>query len=170
MNRQNEVVHCTLYMFHKKPQSNKFTMMVGSALPDRVKRSTMTNEALRRPLCCSPNLEEYKQIEVMEEFARMLKRSGYPAKFRFEVISDAVRGYQKMVKTEEEGGHQDDHFTLPLFSDMVESSWVALASSLSALRLLLANLRTGNAICNYDDDAARTSSCLALIRHLPASS
>ena len=46
MNRQNEVV----YMFHKKPQSNKFTMMARSALPDRVKRSTMTNEALRRLL------------------------------------------------------------------------------------------------------------------------
>ena len=46
MNRQNEVV----YMFHKKPQSNKLTMMARSALPDRVKRSTMTNEALRRLL------------------------------------------------------------------------------------------------------------------------
>ena len=36
------------YMFHRKPQSNKFTMMARSALPDKVKRSTMTNEALRR--------------------------------------------------------------------------------------------------------------------------
>ena len=49
MNRQNEVD----YMFYKKPQSNKFTMTARSALPDRVKRSTMTNEALRRLLCCS---------------------------------------------------------------------------------------------------------------------
>ena len=32
----------------------------------------------------------------------MLRRSGYPEKFRFEVISDSVRGYQKMVKREEE--------------------------------------------------------------------
>ena len=44
----------------------------------------------------------------MEEFARMLRRSGYPEKFRFEVISDAVRGYQKMVKREEEGGQPVD--------------------------------------------------------------
>ena len=104
MNRQNEVV----YMFHKKPQSNKFTMMARSALPDRVKRSTMTNEALRRLLCCSQNLEENKKVEVMEEFARMLRRSGYPEKFRYEVISDAVRGYQNMVKREEEGGQPVD--------------------------------------------------------------
>ena len=45
------------YMFYRKPQSNKFTMMARSALPDKVKRSTLTNEALRRLLCCSPNLE-----------------------------------------------------------------------------------------------------------------
>ena len=87
MNQQNEVV----YMFHRKPQCNKFTMMERSALPERVKRSTMTNEALRRLLCCSPELEEHKKIEVMEEFAKMLRRSGYSEKFRFEVISDAVQ-------------------------------------------------------------------------------
>ena len=64
----------------------------------------MTNEALRRLLCCSPELEEHKKIEVMEEFAKMLRRSGYSEKFRFEVISDAVQGYQKMAKREKEGG------------------------------------------------------------------
>ena len=64
----------------------------------------MTNEALRRLLCCSPELEEHKKIEVMEEYAKMLRRFGYSEKFRFEVISDAVRRYQKMVKRENEGG------------------------------------------------------------------
>ena len=59
---------------------------------------------MRRLLCCSPELEEHKKIEVMEEFAKMLRRSGYSEKFRFEVISDAVQGYQKMVKRENEGG------------------------------------------------------------------
>ena len=58
---------------------------------------------MRRLLCCSPELEEHKKIEVMEEFAKMLRRSGYSEKFRFEVISDAVQGYQKMVKRENEG-------------------------------------------------------------------
>ena len=52
------------YMFYRKPQSNKFTMMARSALPDKVKRSTLTNEALRRLLCCSPNLAEQKKVKV----------------------------------------------------------------------------------------------------------
>ena len=83
-------------------------MMARSALPERVKRSTMSNEALRRLLCCSQNLEEQKKVKVMEDFARMLKRSGYPERFRYEVISDALRGYDKMQKRETEGGQPVD--------------------------------------------------------------
>ena len=96
------------YMFHRKPQSNRFTMMARSALPLKVKRSTLSNEALRRLLCCSPNLEEHKKMEVMEEYARMLKRSGYSERFRHEIISDAVQGFKNMQKREEEGGRPVD--------------------------------------------------------------
>ena len=68
-------------------------MMARSALPDKVKRSTLTNEALRRLLCCSPNLAEQKKVKVMEEYARMLRRSGYSERFRHEIISDVVQGF-----------------------------------------------------------------------------
>ena len=62
------------YMFHRKPQSNKFTMMARSALPQRIKRSTLSKEALRRLLCCSLNLEEQKKIEVMEDFVPVINK------------------------------------------------------------------------------------------------
>ena len=91
------------YMFYRKPMANKYTMMANSAVSDRVKRSTMTNEALRRLLCCSPNLEEQKKVQVMEDYAKLLKRSGYSERFRYEVISDAIRGHQKLLQEEEEG-------------------------------------------------------------------
>ena len=104
INEEQEIV----YMFYRKPQSNKFTMMARSALPQKVKRSTLTNEALRRLLCCSPNLEEQKKVEVMEEYARMLRRSGYTERFRHEVISDAVQGYKTMQRRELEGGRPVD--------------------------------------------------------------
>ena len=61
------------YMFYRKPMANKYTMMANSAVSDRVKRSTMTNETLRRLLCCSPNLEEQKKVQVMEDYAKLLK-------------------------------------------------------------------------------------------------
>ena len=104
MGNDNKVV----YKFFKKPMANKFTMMAHSAVSDKVKRSTMTNDALRRLLCCSPNLDDTTKKEVMEEYARTLRRSGYPERFRHEVISDAVRGHNKMIQAETEGGRPVD--------------------------------------------------------------
>ena len=97
-----------MHAFFRKPQTNKFTMMARSALPEKVKRSTLTNEALRRLLCCSSNLEEAKKVKIMEDFARMLRRSGYSEKFRYEVISDALRGHEKMRQREIDGGRPVD--------------------------------------------------------------
>ena len=97
-----------VYKFYKKPMTNKHTMMANSAVSDRVKRSTMTNDAVRRLLCCSENLDEQTRIGIMEDYARTLKRSGYSERFRHEVISDAMRCHQKMLKTEAEGGRPVD--------------------------------------------------------------
>ena len=47
-------------------------------------------------------------MKIMEDFARMLKRSGYSEKFRYEVISDALRGHQKMRQREIDGGQPVD--------------------------------------------------------------
>ena len=82
--------------------------MANSAVSDRVKRSSMTNEAMRRLLCCSPGLPEKHRVEVMEDYARMLKRSGYTERFRQEVISDASKGHQKLEQGEAAGGRPVD--------------------------------------------------------------
>ena len=83
-------------------------MMARSALPDKIKRSTLTNEALRRLHCCSPNLEREVKNEIMEDFAKMLRRSGYKERFRHEIISDAIRGYEKRKEEERRGGRPMD--------------------------------------------------------------
>ena len=54
-------------------------------------------------MCCSPNLDDKERVEVMEDFARLMKRSGYSERFRHEVITDALKGHAKRVKEEEEG-------------------------------------------------------------------
>ena len=103
------------YKFYRKPQSNKYTMMERSALSNKTKRSTLTDMAMTRLLCCSPNLEREEVVEVMKDFARMMRRSGFCQKFRHEVITDAIKGpdggsgghpvddYDQ--KTEERRGH-----------------------------------------------------------------
>ena len=99
MNNENQVV----YKFYRKPQSNSRVMMARSALSDKQKRSTMSSEAMRRLMCCSPNLDDRERDKVMEDFALLMKRSGYKERFRHEVISDALRGHAKRVKEDEEG-------------------------------------------------------------------
>ena len=61
------------YKFYKKQEANKYCMLANSAVSQRVKRATLTNEAKRRLLCCS---EEDDRTEAMEDSARMLWRSG----------------------------------------------------------------------------------------------
>ena len=99
MNSENKV----FYKFYRKPQSNSRIMMARSALSDKLKRSTMSNEAMRRLMCCSPNLDDRERVKVMEDFAKLMKKSGYKERFRHEIISDALRGHAKRVKEEEEG-------------------------------------------------------------------
>ena len=96
------------YKFYRKPQSNKYTMMERSALSNKTKRSTLTDMAMTRLLCCSPNLEREEVVEVMKDFARMMRRSGFCQKFRHEVITDAIKGHEKRVKEEEDGGRPVD--------------------------------------------------------------
>ena len=88
--------------------SNKYTMMANSAVSDKIKRSTLTNNAMRRLFCCTADLEEHQKIEVMEDYARIMRRYGYSERFRHEVMSDALRGHQNMVQAEEEGGRPVD--------------------------------------------------------------
>ena len=80
----------------------------------------MTNEAVGRLLCCSTNLKEEVKVEVMEEYARMLKRSGYSERFRHEVISDALRCHKKMLEAESRGGRPVDR---PRQYQEVERRW-----------------------------------------------
>lgn len=51
-------------------------MMERSALSNKTKRSTLTDMAMTRLLCCSPNLEREEVVEV-KDFARMMRRSGF---------------------------------------------------------------------------------------------
>ena len=54
------------------------------------------------------NLDEQIKVEIMKEYAKTLKRSGYSERFRHEVISDAMRCHQKMLKTAEKNDNEED--------------------------------------------------------------
>ena len=60
---------------------------------------TLVKVLQREGVDLSKNLDEQIKVEIMKEYAKTLKRSGYSERFRHEVISDAMRCHQKMLKT-----------------------------------------------------------------------
>ena len=69
-----------------------------------MKMSVLVEEGLRRMRNCSRGMEWEERRKFMEEWARKLKRSGYPASVRHQVVSEALRKYENMCKVEDEGG------------------------------------------------------------------
>ena len=84
-----------LYKFFKTSITNKNIMMANSKVSEKVKRSALTNEVLRRLICHSPNLDDATRTKVLEKYAKTLKRSGYQERIRHVKISDALKSHTK---------------------------------------------------------------------------
>ena len=91
------------HTFYKKPIASPFTIMKRSAISDRIKKSTIFQEALRRLLNISPDLEWTEKSKHLSEFSNCLRVSGYSHKERYECIRGAVMRYEEMCRKVEEG-------------------------------------------------------------------
>ena len=74
-----------------------------SAHSRKMKMSVLVEEGLRRLRNHTRGLEWERSRKVMEDWSRKLRRSGYPATMRHEVIKAAVDRYEKMCVEEDEG-------------------------------------------------------------------
>jgi hypothetical protein len=68
-----------------------------SALPGKVKRVSLVQEALRRLRNTRPSLVPVYKKELMEDLAEVMLISGYPEQFRAGVIRSAVVGYERLA-------------------------------------------------------------------------
>ena len=92
-----------LYEFYEKPCASGLVIPANSAHSKQLKLSVMVEEGVRRLRNNSRGLDWEKRRKVMEEWSRKLKRSGYSATFRHQVIKAAVLKWEKMCKDEDEG-------------------------------------------------------------------
>ena len=67
-----------------------------------MKMAVLVEEGVRRLRNHSRGLEWERSRQVMEEWSRRLRRSGYPATMRHEVIKAAVDRYDRLCKEEDE--------------------------------------------------------------------
>ena len=89
--------------FFKKPCTSEIVIPYTSAHSRRMKLAVLVEEGLRRMRNHTRGLEWERSRKVMEDWSRKLRRSGYPATMRHEVIKAAVDRYEKMCVEEDEG-------------------------------------------------------------------
>ena len=93
-----------LYEFFRKPMANPLVMLQCSAMPAKVKRTTLTQEVVRILKNTSRGLPWETAAGHLSEFSARMLLSGYDEQFRYEVLKAGVDGFKKMVQVEEEGG------------------------------------------------------------------
>ena len=71
-----------------------------------MKMSVLVEEGVRRMRNCSRTLDVGQRRSIMEDWARKLKRSGYAAIVRHQVVKEAIEKFERMCKTEDDGGRQ----------------------------------------------------------------
>jgi hypothetical protein len=91
------------FQFYRKPMAPLKTILSNSAMPNRMKRTTATQEILRRLFNCRRGLPEKIRNKHVNEYMSMLKRSGYTEKFRLEVLKSADAAYCNLIEQEEKG-------------------------------------------------------------------
>ena len=91
------------FEFFSKPMTAKRVMLATSAQPWGQKRTTLTQELIRRLLNCSKGLSCSRRRMHLDNFMQLLKNSGYSEKFRAEILNSGLKGYNKILKAERDG-------------------------------------------------------------------
>jgi hypothetical protein len=91
------------YEFYQKDVSTRYTIPARSAHSWSIKRSTLTQEGVRRLLNTSPDTNPDVRRRVMEMWDSKMRISGYDARFRRTVVKAAVGIYRDKLKRAETG-------------------------------------------------------------------
>ena len=89
--------------FYEKPCSSKFVIPHTSAHSKKMKMAVLVEEGVRRLRNTSRGLEWERSRSVMEKWSKKLRRSGYPATIRHQVIKTALKKWDKMQEEEDAG-------------------------------------------------------------------
>ena len=98
-----EKVQQIRFEFFSKPMAAKKVMLASSAQPWGQKRTSLTQELIRRLLNCSKELPCSSKRKHLDNYMQLLKNSGYSEAFRIEILKSGVQGYNKILKAEKDG-------------------------------------------------------------------
>ena len=92
------------YEHYRKPMANPLLMMEMSAMPAKVKRTTMVQEVVRILRNIRPGLPQEVTTKHLDYFCQRMKASGYNENYRFQVLKSGMEGHDKMLEVERGGG------------------------------------------------------------------
>ena len=90
--------------FYTKPMNTPFTILARSAHSWQTKRSTLTQEGVRRMLNTSVNTPIEHRNTILSEWDMKMNLSGYNKSFRGNVIANAIKIYNQKLLTAQQGG------------------------------------------------------------------
>ena len=77
--------------------------MQKSAMPEKFKRTVLTQESLRRLRNTKKELGSEVQNAHLNEFMSRLKKSGYSAKYRLQILKSAKEAYRRILAEDANG-------------------------------------------------------------------
>ena len=89
------------YEYYMKPVASLFVIHQKSATPNDIKRTTLTQEALRIMLNCSKRLPKETRNEHLNKFMKRMQISGYDKGFRYEILCSAMKAYEQIRRNDE---------------------------------------------------------------------
>ena len=95
-----------MFEFYEKPMASKLVIMENSALPHRMKITTLSQEIVRRMRNTCRAVSSKRRGEILSVYMRKLQRSGYNQATREMVATAGVKGYLRMVRDEADGGRK----------------------------------------------------------------
>ena len=102
------------YSFYEKELGSKFCIMEKGAMSEQMKRSTLSQEVIRRMVNTSEMVEQVERNKILEVFAEKMSRSGYSRKTIQEILVAGLKGYEakrRTAKLENRGIHRSSRDT-----------------------------------------------------------
>ena len=88
------------FEFYHKPTKPKRTILASAANPWQQKRTTLTQECIRRLRNTRKQLSCERKQEILTDYMQMLKNSGYLVSFRREILASGINGYNKILEAD----------------------------------------------------------------------
>ena len=87
----------SIIKFFSKLTGSRFTMLESSSAPYQQKKSALSQETVRRLMNTSDDSNLEDRLEILNEYDRKLKNSGYSKNQRREIIESGIVGYKRKL-------------------------------------------------------------------------